>query len=164
MSRNPEGCLLACICTQKDLRRNILICVRMYAHTHMCTYRHAWTYVRAQGVDGSAICCKTPDLQFSTPSLAKAFKSRCCPLKLVMLGLEFVFSKWSTFFMVFHAGQSNDLTRSRKCPSCPRSMGEKRANHSTLVMKGNCCFVLFCFIVSALWARYEKMYMVVRGG
>ena len=85
-------------------------------------------------------------------------------MKLVMLGLEFVFSKWSTFFMVLHAGQSNDLTRSRKCPSCPRSMGEKRANHPTLVMKGNCCFVLFCFIVSALWTRYEKMYMVVRGG
>ena len=42
---NPEGCFLACVCARKDTPKNILICMRMWAHTHMCTYRHAWTCI-----------------------------------------------------------------------------------------------------------------------
>ena len=74
-----------------------------------------------------------------------------------MLGLELAFGKWSMSFIVFQAGQSNDFTRSRRSPSpsCPRSMSEKRANHSTLVMKGSCCFSVF--LVSALWTWYDKI-------
>jgi len=78
-----------------------------------------------------------------------------------MLGLELAFGKWSMSFIVFQAGQSNDFTRSRRSPSpsCPRSMSEKRANHSTLVMKGSCCFSVFLSSFSTVDMIWQNSFL-----